>query len=220
MPGKITQLTAWKDMSAFQEPLAPLTEGAPNLVSTPMRSARVIRLDEDGRRELIQMRWGFSKQGEAHGQLQMHARCETVDSKPRFCDAFGERRGILMVETFNEGEKQPDGKTRQWVVRPKDRKPIALAVIWEEWQGDEGVQLTFVMLTAPANALVARVEDRMPVVLRSHYWPVWLGEKDAPFSEIKALMRTFDDEGSWEMAEQDKPSPSKTPKPKPQMDLF
>lgn len=221
MPGKISQLAAWKDMSAFPAPLAPAPEGAPSLVSTPMRSARVIRLGEDGRRELVLMRWGFSKHGEGpHAQLQMHARCETVDSKPRFCDAFGERRGLLMVEAFNQGERQPDGKTRQWVVRPKDRKPIALAVIWEEWQGGEGVQTTFVMLTAPANALLARAEERMPVVLCQEDWPVWLGEKDAKFSEIKALMRTFDDGGNWEMAEQDKPNPSKASKPKPQMDLF
>jgi putative SOS response-associated peptidase YedK len=220
MPGKISQLAAWKDMSAFPEPLAPLPEGAPNIVSTPMRSARVIRRREDGQRELVLMRWGFSKQGEAHGQLQMHARCETVESRPRFCDAFGQRRGIVMAETFNQSEKLPDGRTKQWVVRPKGRKPIALAVIWEECRGEEGAQLTFVMLTAPANSLVARAEDRMPVVLRPEDWPVWLGEKNAKVSEIKALMRTFEDEGAWELAEQDKPNPSKAPKPKPQMDPF
>jgi putative SOS response-associated peptidase YedK len=220
MCGKFTQMASWPEVHAFSQPLVATPLGTPTTVSTPMRLAKVMRVGEDGRRELVAMRWGFSKPGDPQAQLQMHARCETVDSKPRFCDAFGERRGIVLVETFNQGEKQPDGKTRQWVVRPKDGKPMALAVIWEEWQGEQGVLPTFVMLTAPANTVVVRAADRMPVVLRQEDWPVWLGEKDAKLSEIKALMRTFDDEGNWEMAEQDKPNPSKAPKPKSQMDLF
>jgi len=67
-----------------------------------MRSAWVIRLDEGGKRESVRMRWGFSKARASDFKPDhMHARAETIDSRPTFSEAFAERRGILMVDTFN-----------------------------------------------------------------------------------------------------------------------
>ena len=100
----------------------------------------------------------------------MHARAETIDTRPTFAEAFAERRGLVLVETFNEGEALPNGKTEQWVIRPKDRKPIAIAVIWEEWAGDTGSEATFVMVTVPPNTLIGRITDRMPAILRQEDW--------------------------------------------------
>jgi putative SOS response-associated peptidase YedK len=222
MCGKFTQLVKWEDALPFAAALDVIPEDAPVRIATPMRIAKIMRLDEAGRRELVPMFWGFSKPSAVSRQPDhMHARGETVDSKPRFCDAFGERRGILMVETFNEGEQQPNGRTKQWTFRPKDRKPIAIAVIWEEWQSETGaVELTFIQVTVPANQLVSKITDRMPAILRQEDWAVWLGERDAKLSEVKALLRTFDDEGNWEMGEQNAAKPAKAPPPKAQMDLF
>ncbi len=222
MCGKFTQMASWDEVVAFSQPLVATIEGAPVTVSTPMRMAKVIRLDEAGKRELTSMRWGFSKHGAASPKPDhMHARGETVDTKPRFCDAFGERRGVLLVETFNEGEEQPNGRTKQWTIRPKDRKPIAIAVIWEEWEGESESCPTFIQVTTLANALISKITDRMPAILRQEDWPVWLGEKDATFAEVKALLRTFDDEGKWELREQSAAKAAKpSSPPKTQMDLF
>jgi len=218
MCGKFTQLVRWEDALEFSQ-LVVTPDDAPVVFATPMRSAKIMRLDESGRRELASMRWGFCKpRADAFKPDHMHARAETVDSRPRFCDAFGERRGILMVETFNEGEALPTGRTKQWVVRPKDRKPIAIAVIWEEW-GAEGLPC-FIQVTTPANTLISKITDRMPAILDHKDWPVWLGEADASFAEIKGLLRTFDDQGGWEMAEQAPSKAARAPKVKPQMDLF
>src|SRR5262245_56325009 len=137
-----------------------------------MRLAKVMRLDENGRRELALMRWGFSKpRATVFKPDHMHARGESIDSRPRFCDAFGERRGILLVETFNEGERLPSGRTKQWVIRPRDRKPIAIAVIWEDWEGESGLERCFIQVTTPANPLISKVTDRMPAILVQEDWP-------------------------------------------------
>ncbi len=167
------------------------------------------------------MRWGFCKPRSAVFKPDhMHARGETIDSRPRFCDAFGERRGVLLVETFNEGEKLESGRTKQWVISPRDRKPISIAVIWEEWEGDAGTELCFIQVTVPANPLIAKVTDRMPAILRQEDWPVWLGEVDAPLSTIKSLLHTFDDGGNWDISEQNATKAKPAPKTNPQMDLF
>jgi putative SOS response-associated peptidase YedK len=219
MCGKFTQMAEWHEVVAFSQPLTAIPDDRPVTVSTPMRLAKVIRVGEDGRREMVAMRWGFSKpDNPAFKPDHMHARAETIDTRPTFAEAFAERRGIVLVETFNEGEEQPGGKTKQWVIRAKDRKPIAIAVIWDEWAGDAGSEATFVMVTTPPNPLIARITDRMPAILRQEDWAVWFGETDASLKDVKALLRTFDDDGAWEMSEQQ--AAKKVAKPKPQMDLF
>lgn len=220
MCGKFTQMNTWEEVVAFSRPLTAIPEGQPVTVSTPMRLAKVMRLGEDGGRELVPMRWGFSKPGNPSFKPDhMHARAETIDSRPTFAEAFAERRGIVLVETFNEGEALPSGKTKQWVIRPKDRKPIAIAVVWEEWAGDAGSELTFVMVTVPPNELIGKITDRMPAILRQEDWAAWLGEDERSLKDVKALLRTFDDEGNWEMTEQ--AAPAKKAKPaSTQGDLF
>ncbi len=221
MCGKFTQMASWAEVVAFSRPLTAIPDGEPVTVSTPMRIARVMRLGEDGGRELAPMRWGFSKPGNPSFKPDhMHARAETIDTRPTFAGAFAERRGLVLVETFNEGEQLASGKTRQWVIRPKDRKPVAIAVIWEEWAGDAGSEATFVMVTVPPNPLIARITDRMPAILPQKDWAVWLGEADAPLRDVKALLRTFDDEGNWELAEQAPAKSSKAATPKAQGELF
>jgi putative SOS response-associated peptidase YedK len=221
MCGKFTQMATWEEVVAFSQPLTAIPEGGPVTVSTPMRVAKVMRLGEDGERELAPMRWGFSKpENPSFKPDHMHARAETIDSRPTFAESFAERRGIVLVETFNEGEQLASGKTQQWVIHPKDRKPIAIAVIWEEWAGDAGSEPTFVMVTVPPNELIGRITDRMPAILRQEVWGTWLGEDDASLKDVKALLKTFDDEGNWEMAQQVAPSKAKAAKSKAQGDLF
>jgi putative SOS response-associated peptidase YedK len=224
MCGKFTQMATWPEVVAFSQPLVATPEGAPTTVSTPMRMAKVIRLGEDGKPELVSMRWGYTKAGAAGFKPDhMHARSETIDTRERFAESFAERRGIVLVETFNEAEELPDGKRKQWVISPKDRKSIAIAVIWEDWQGPEGPIPCFVMVTVPPNELIARVTDRMPAILEQKDWPMWIGEKDAPLDEVKALLKTFDDKGNWDMSPQGsapKTKPEGSAKKKPQMDLF
>jgi putative SOS response-associated peptidase YedK len=211
MCGKFTQLSTWAEVHAFSQPLTASPDGTPAVISTPMRFANILRLDAEGKRELVAMRWGFPDRSAKNPSRpkHMHARAETVDQLPTFAHAFRNGRGILFVDTFNEGEEMPNGKTKQWTIRPKDRKPIALAVIGEEWLNGEERLPVFIQITVPANALIAPVTDRMPAVLAPAHWPLWLGETPARDEELKACLATFDDGGAWEIYEEKKgPQPS------------
>ena len=216
MCGKFTQMSSWRALHAFSQPLT--AEPGEIVFVTPMRFASVLRLGEGGAREVVAMRWGFSDQRAANPARpkHMHARSETIDTRAAFADAFAHRRGILQARTFNEGEELPNGRTKQWVITPRDGAPLAIAVIWEEWESGEERLPTFVMVTAPPNALIARVTDRMPALLGPEDWPVWLGETGANLADVKALLKTCDDQDGWTMAEQAKPAP----KPKPRTDLL
>jgi len=219
MCGKFTQMASWRDVHAFSQPLV---ETDSEVVSTPMRFANIIRLNEAGEREVVSMRWSFAGKGDKNPSRpkHMHARSETIDRLPTFANAFVHGRGILVVHTFNEGEELPNGKTKQWVISPNDRKPIAIAVICEKWtNGDETLD-TFIQVTVPANALIAKITDRMPAILQPENWATWLGETDASLADVKAVLRTFEDGGNWTMREQGTTRKEKPPKSDPQASLF
>ena len=221
MCGKFTQMASWKEVHAFSQPLVlPAPSANDEVTVTPMRFASVLRLNAMGVREIVPMRWGFAdrKAATPARPKHMHARAETIDTRPTFADAFRERRGILFVRTFNEGEEMPNGKTKQWTITPKDGLPLAMAVICEDWIHGEEKLATFIQVTVPANDLIAPVTDRMPAILPPEAHSLWLGETDRSLEEVKAALQTFDDQGTWTIAPQE--PAAKKPKPPPQGDLF
>lgn len=221
MCGKFTQMASWRDVHAFSQPLVLKVAGDAVETATPMRTAHILRLDEAGERVMVPMRWGFSRQGAPAPSRpdHMHARAETVDQLPTFRNCFARHRGILLVHTFNEGEELASGKTKQWVITPKDGEPIAIAVICAAVGQGDAQLWTFVQVTTPANRLIAPLTDRMPAILPREAWPVWLGETEATPAEIKASLTTYEDNGRWEIAPQARPS-AKTRPAAPQSDLF
>ena len=225
MCGKFTQFASWQEVHAFSQPLVLKKDSDEVVISTPMRTANIMRLNAASEREMVPMRWGFAGHDDPNPSRpkHMHVRAETIDQRRTFAQAFATSRGILMVHTFNEGEELANGKTRQWVVTPNDGQPIAIAVIFEEWHNGAEKLLTFVMVTTPPNALIARITDRMPAILPREAWPTWLGEADASLEDVKALLQTFDDGGNWTMEPQQPARaarPLKQPKQKVQGELF
>lgn len=207
MCGKFTQMMTWQALHGlysisdkFTAPIPP--KSAPEDVETvtPVRDASVL-VWENGVYNMKRMRWGFAKKSaKAPGSRpdHIHARAETIDTLPTFADAFANRRGLLIVKTFNEGE-EVGRKTVQHTITPNDGKPIAIAVIFERWEHEDGGELlTFVMVTTPPNALVGKITDRMPAVIQRSDWGMWLGEVPATLEQIKALLVTQD--GDWSMA--------------------
>jgi putative SOS response-associated peptidase YedK len=210
MCGKFTQLLNWSERVSFAD-LAGAPEGPAETV-TPMRFAAVIARDEDGRRKAVRMRWGMvarHAKDPMSGTKHIHARAETIDTLPTFRDAFAHRRGLVVVSTFNEGKELTPTKTEQYVITPRDGKPLAIAVIWERWtHQNEGALLTFAMVTVPANALIGTITDRMPAIVRPEDWSHWLGEEPASVASLKAMLQPYD--GDWEMEPQKKtPPPAK-----------
>jgi putative SOS response-associated peptidase YedK len=181
MCGKFTQVIAWRELVALADFLR--TAKSPAETVTPMRQASVLLADAQGARRTMRMRWGIDG---PHARKHIHARAETVDRLPSFRAAFAQRRGLVVVSSFNEGREITPTRTEQHVITPP--APIAIAVIWD------GAPPCFAMVTVPPNALIATLTDRMPAVLAAEDWDRWLtGTPGAS----KALLRPM--EGDWEM---------------------
>ena len=212
MCGKFTQMMSWGTLVQLADLMNAL--GGPEETVTPMRFASVIRLGADGKREVARMRWGFvpaSAKDPLGPAKHIHARAETLDTRPTFRDAFFYNRGLLVVRTFNEGKEISPSKTEQYVITPNDSVPVAIAVIWERWvERNEAELLTFAMITVPSNTLIGTITDRMPAIIQSGDWEKWLGETPVSVDELKALLTPV--EGDWTMRPQTKTPPP--PKPK------
>lgn len=175
MCGKFTQMMGWENLVRLSDLLGkPEGEGGDGgdervETVTPMRFANVVTLNEQGERVSVRMRWGLVPpwaEDHTFGTKLIHARAETIDEKKTFRDAFEHRRGILITKTFNEGEEISKSRTQQYILTPKDGKPVGIAVIWERWTAKDGsTLLTFAMVTTPPNEIIGTMTDRMPAEL-------------------------------------------------------
>ena len=123
------------------------------------------------------MRWGlvpYWADDVKIGNRLINARAETIERAPAFREAYQRRRCLVPADGFFEWRKA--GKTRQpLLVRRRDQAPFAFAGLWERWRQPDGQVLrSCTIVTCPANALVAPVHDRMPVILGPGDYERWL----------------------------------------------
>ena len=129
----------------------------------------------------------------------INARSETVADKPFFRGAWRHRRALLPADGFTEWQERTDPSTgrswkQPWLFRRRDRAPFWLGGLWERWVGADGGELeTAVILTTAPNELMARVHDRMPVVIPDGLEQAWLEPDDGP--SLRALQPLM---GPWE----------------------
>jgi putative SOS response-associated peptidase YedK len=158
---------------------------APRYNIAPTQRAAVIRQPSGGGApRLEELRWGLVPawaDDPSIGNRLINARSETVAEKPSFRSAFRHRRCLVPADGFYEWAKTSGGR-QPWHFHRPDHGPFGLAGLWERWQapGSEPLE-TFTILTTAANPVVARVHERMPVILPPEAYEEWLDpELDQP----------------------------------------
>jgi putative SOS response-associated peptidase YedK len=134
--------------------------------------------EHDGERQLGAFDWGlvpFWAKDRKIGARLINARVETAAEKPAFRDSFAARRCIIPAEGFYEWEPKDRGKLPHYFFDP-DRHPLALAGLWSSWKDPiSGDRLrTCTILTTEPNDVVRPIHDRMPLILPSTAWDLWL----------------------------------------------
>ena len=148
-------------------------------------------------RTLRVVTWGLvpSWSKDAKGGARMiNARSETAATKPSFRRALQAGRCLIPAAGWYEWQRGPDHK-QPYYTHYRDGSSLAMAGIWEYWKPADDPDgrypdglVTASVLTTAAVGVLARVHDRMPLVLPPSAWDAWLdpdtGSDDAGVSAL------------------------------------
>jgi putative SOS response-associated peptidase YedK len=185
---------------------------APRYNIAPTQDVPVIRQRKEpaGQRTLQMLRWGLVPSWAdslAGGAKMINARAETVMEKPAFHRALARRRCLVAADGFYEW--RPGDKAKQpYLITTRDGTPLAFAGLWERWSppppesgllpADEDAARrayidSFTIVTTTANAALATLHPRMPVILAPAEYERWL-DPAAELPTLLALLRPAPDD--------------------------
>ena len=140
-------------------------------------------------------RWGLLPswaKDPAISQRLFNARSETVAEKPSFRAAFRRRRCLVVADGFYEWSPRDRGH-RPYHFAPKDAPLLALAGLYESWRPSSGAAPSIpapiescTVLTTEANADLAGVHHRMPVILSPDDFETWIAH-ETPVDTLHAM---------------------------------
>ena len=128
-------------------------------------------IGEGSRLRHVPATFGFP--GYKGGKLLINARSETAAEKPMFAEAMRCRRAILPADGFYEWSR--DEKKTKYLFTLDGLRTLYLCGLYQiaDWQ------YRFVILTRPANASVADIHDRMPVIAAADQVRPYLTDPEA-----------------------------------------
>jgi putative SOS response-associated peptidase YedK len=189
MCGRFAQRTDSKKLAkAFGAYEVPAVEPRYNIA--PTQDILGVVQSEDGR-EVTLYKWGLIPswaKDKSMGSRLINARSETVGEKPAFREAFKKRRCIIPADGFYEWQRTED-KKQPFFFRMRDESPFGFAGLWERWEGNgkEAIN-SCTILTTEANEVIRPVHDRMPVILHSNDYELWLDSDVRKLDLVKELL--------------------------------
>jgi putative SOS response-associated peptidase YedK len=162
----------------------------------PTQPVPVIRQNpKEPRRELSFMRWGLvpSWSKDSSGAARMiNARSETAATTPAFRDAMKSRRCLIPADGFYEWQRV--GKAKQpYCFEIVDGKLFAFAGLWDRWKDPSGnwVKSCSILTTTP-NSVTSGIHDRMPVILNTDGYDLWLDPGMTNMDAASDLLKPYD----------------------------
>ena len=174
------------------------TRIGPRYNIAPTQDVAVVRKDPQLQKNRLDlMHWGLVPswtKNPSSGSRMINARSETVEQKPSFRNAFRSQRCLIPADGFFEWKKLPGGKY-PFYFRLQGGEVFAFAGLWERWQATASLSLTSCcILTTTPNDMVAKIHDRMPLLLPREQENEWLASKILPWDQLSRVPLYPDEE--------------------------
>ena len=177
--------------------LAQPPDVAPRYNIAPTNDVPIVRIGNDGERELVRMRWGLVPRwakDPSIGARMINARGETLAEKQSFRTAYRRHRCLLPADGFYEWRPAAHGtvggeppRRHPQHIGMADGSLFGLAGIYERWLSEEGEVLdSCAIVTTDANALLMPIHDRMPVIIAPEHYARWLDPANAEVADLLA----------------------------------
>jgi len=165
----------------------------------PTRPVLAFRSGDDGRRQLLALRWGLVphwSKGPDNRYSMINARAESVHEKPAYRGAFRRHRCLIPAEGFYEWRALAAGK-QPYLIRRDDDAPFTMAGLWETWHDKDGGEeiRSCTIIVTDANDLIRPLHDRMPVILPEQHHAAWLDPGNADVDALRRLLTPADTAG-------------------------
>jgi putative SOS response-associated peptidase YedK len=127
------------------------------------------------------------------GNKLINARGETLGEKPSFRSAYRRRRCLVLADGFFEWTKVPGERGKQpHYITLKDGGPFAFAGLWEQWFSPDGSEIkSATIVTTEPNALIAKLHDRMPVILHPEDYDRWIDPAEKDPESLQGLLKAY-----------------------------
>ncbi len=136
--------------------------------------------------------WGLAPQWAKNKTISdkiINTQEELIREKSILKKNLRQQRCIVPADGFYEWKKVGKKTVIPYRFVLRSRDAFAMAGLWEEYDDENGEFFhTFTLITTKANALVASVAERMPVVLNSEIEKEWLGNKLSEEELISSLI--------------------------------
>ncbi len=162
----------------------------------PTNTAAAITADTENKRVANLFKWGFPS-FKHPGNVLINARSETLEEKPTFKRILHSNRCLIPASGFYEW-KSIDGKKEKYLIRSAENSLIYMAGLYNNFTDNAGIPYTaFVIITTDANAQMAEIHSRMPLILSPSFAASWINKTDN-IQEISGLLKAYSGQLSFE----------------------
>jgi putative SOS response-associated peptidase YedK len=205
MCGRFVSSSSPERIAAYFGADAAVASLGQNFNVAPTNDIYGVVADADGHREVQAFHWGlvpvWAKERKI-GQRMINARSETLAEKPAFKGDFKKHRCIIPMDGFYEWAPGEEGgprtkagtpMKRPYFVHRTDDEPLAVAGLWSAWRDKEaGADAPWLhsatVVTTSANATMEQIHDRMPVILPTAMWDMWLDPTNQNIDMLAGLL--------------------------------
>jgi putative SOS response-associated peptidase YedK len=143
------------------------------------------------RREAQRARWGLvnrSAKDNSRASQCINAKAKTLEERPTFREAFLRRRCVVPANGFYEWTG-PKSKRQPLWIHLRAGGLMLFAGLYKSWypEGDRP-EVTFTIVTCAANAAIAEIHDRMPVILDERAAEDWMNLRERDPLSLKRLL--------------------------------
>jgi putative SOS response-associated peptidase YedK len=142
-------------------------------------------------RRIVLMRWGliphWAKDAKTAYKM-INARVETLTQRPAFRGLLSHNRALIPACGYYEWKADGREKT-PYYIHPQSEAFVAFAGLYDVWLNPTGEELyTFTIITTETDPFMARLHNRMPVVLEPDWEDAWLDAEITSTSDVLGIL--------------------------------
>lgn len=163
----------------------------------PTHEMPVAFVDENGKRILESMHWGFMGWKPKPGKkpfLPINTRDDSVVKKPLWKKAFTSNRCIVPASGFYEWAGKKGNKTPHYIFPTKEKFMGFAGIFSDLAPEDKTSNKSYSIITTKPNKVMEDIHDRMPVLLHPSEFDEWLNPDNSDPDYLTDFLRPYPDD--------------------------